>query len=188
MCWLQSWGTYRLRLFQYLIRRLIVKSRKGSMLLVDKIIRLLSNLIIVSATIPPWCQPNIKCVWYINHQSRHCISACNHEIRRLYDTGPMCTYALPCNLTGKLGPEYIDRKNACRLLVSLCKYHFVYIYIYIFVVVNFDALAQASDIEIERRQVVFLCWRQDLNPRPQTPNRQQTECSLTNRLSYRGSS
>ena len=60
--------------------------------------------------------------------------------------------------------------------------------IYIFVVVNFDALAQASDIQIERRQVVFLCWMQDLNPGPQTPNRQQTECSLTNRLSYRGSS
>ena len=36
--------------------------------------------------------------------------------------------------------------------------------IYIFVVVNFDALAQASDIRIERRQVVFLCWRQDSNP------------------------
>ena len=60
--------------------------------------------------------------------------------------------------------------------------------IYIFVVVNFDALAQASDIQIERRQVVFLCWKQDLNPGSQTPNRQQTECSLTNRLSYRGSS
>ena len=36
--------------------------------------------------------------------------------------------------------------------------------IYIFVVVNFDAPAQASDIRIERRQVVFLCWRQDSNP------------------------
>ena len=60
--------------------------------------------------------------------------------------------------------------------------------IYMFVVVDFDALAQASDIQIERRQVVFLCWKQDLNPRPQTPIRQQTECSLTNRLSYRGSS
>ena len=56
------------------------------------------------------------------------------------------------------------------------------------VVVNFDALAQASDIQIERRQVVFLCWMQDLNLGSQTPNRQQTECSLTNRLSYRGSS
>ena len=44
--------------------------------------------------------------------------------------------------------------------------------IYIFVVVNFDALAQASDIQMERRQVVFLCWMQDLNPGPQTPNRQ----------------
>ena len=63
-----------------------------------------------------------------------------------------------------------------------------YIHTYMFVVVNFDALAQASDIQIERRQVVFLCWMQDLNPVPQTPNRQQTECSLTNRLSYRGSS
>ena len=29
-----------------------------------------------------------------------------------------------------------------------------------FVVVNFDALAQASDIQIERRQVVFLYWMQ----------------------------
>ena len=45
-----------------------------------------------------------------------------------------------------------------------------------------------SDIQIERRQVVFLCRMQDLNPGSQTPNRQQTECSLTNRLSYRGSS
>ena len=60
--------------------------------------------------------------------------------------------------------------------------------IYISVVVNFDALAQASDIQMERRQVVFLCWMQDLNPESQTPNSQQTECSLTNRLSYRGSS
>ena len=63
-----------------------------------------------------------------------------------------------------------------------------YIHTYIFVVVNFDALAQASDIQIERRQVFFLWWKQDLNPGSQTPNRQQTECSLTNRLSYRGSS
>ena len=60
--------------------------------------------------------------------------------------------------------------------------------IYIFVVVNFDALVQASDIQIERRHVAFLCWKQDLNPGSQTPNRQQTECSLTNRLSYWGSS
>ena len=34
---------------------------------------------------------------------------------------------------------------------------------YIFVVVNFDALAQANDFQIERRQVVFLCWMRDLN-------------------------
>ena len=63
-----------------------------------------------------------------------------------------------------------------------------YIHTFIFVVVNFDALAQASDIRIERRQVVFLCWRQDSNPRSQIPIHQQTECLLTNRLSYRGSS
>ena len=60
--------------------------------------------------------------------------------------------------------------------------------IYMFVVVGFDALAQARDIQFERRQVVFLCWKQDLKLRPQTPICQQTECSLTNRLSYRGSS
>ena len=33
-----------------------------------------------------------------------------------------------------------------------------------FVVFNFDALAQASDFRIERKQVVFLCWMQDSNP------------------------
>ena len=49
-----------------------------------------------------------------------------------------------------------------------------------FFVVNFDTLAQASDIRIERRQVVFLCWMQDSNPRSQTPIRQQTECLPTN--------
>ena len=35
--------------------------------------------------------------------------------------------------------------------------------IYMFVVVNFDVLAQASDFQIETRQVVYLCWMQDLN-------------------------
>ena len=60
--------------------------------------------------------------------------------------------------------------------------------IYIFVVVSFDGLAQASDIQIERRQVVFLCRMQGWNLGSQTPNRQQTECSLTNRLSYLRSS
>ena len=59
---------------------------------------------------------------------------------------------------------------------------------YMFVVVDFDALAQARDIQIIMRQVVFLCWMQDSNPGSQTPNPQQTECPLTNRLSSRGSS
>ena len=60
--------------------------------------------------------------------------------------------------------------------------------IYMFVVVNFDALAQANDIRIDMRQIVFLCWMQDSNPRSQTLIRQQTECLLINRLSNRGSS
>ena len=34
---------------------------------------------------------------------------------------------------------------------------------YIHIFVNFDALAQESNFQIERRQDVFLCWIQDLN-------------------------
>ena len=55
-------------------------------------------------------------------------------------------------------------------------------------VVNFDALAQASDSRIKRRQVVFLCWMQDSKLGSLI---HQFVCSyhlLTNRLSYRGSS
>ena len=77
--------------------------------------------------------------------------------------------------------------HAC---MDACMHAYIHTYIHtdIFVVVNFDALAQASDIQIERRQVVFLCWMQDLNPGSQIPNRKKAECSLTYRLSYRGSS
>ena len=60
--------------------------------------------------------------------------------------------------------------------------------IYMFAFVNFDALAQASDIRIKRGQAVFLCWMQDSNPGSLTPNRLQTEYPLTNRPSCRGSS
>ena len=35
--------------------------------------------------------------------------------------------------------------------------------LYMFVIVNFDFLAQTSDFHIESRQVIFLCWMQDLN-------------------------
>ena len=45
-----------------------------------------------------------------------------------------------------------------------CLLLLISIHTYIFVVVNFDALAQASDFRIERRQLVFLCWEQDSNP------------------------
>ena len=95
------------------------------------------------------------------------------------------------------------RQNGCLLFIMniyiymyeyervyhthLHPYTCIHTYTYVFVV-NFDALAQAGDIWIERRQVVFLCWMQDSNPRSQTANRQQTECPLTNWLSYRGSS
>ena len=85
-------------------------------------------------------------------------------------------------------PVPMISEHSANLTPLSVTYIHKYIHTYMFVVVNFDALAQASDIQIERRQVVFLCWMQDLNPGPQTPNRHQTECSLTNRLSYRGSS
>ena len=80
-------------------------------------------------------------------------------------------------------------KRAFSLLDPTAVWHsHLALAIYMFVVVNFDALAQASDIRIERRRVVFLCWIQDSNRSgSQTPNRQQTECPLTNRLRYRGS-
>ena len=71
-------------------------------------------------------------------------------------------------------------------LTNIDEGHWDYSHTHIFVVVNFDALAQASDIRNEKRHVVFLCWLQDSNPSGyQTRNRQQTECPLTNRLSYR---
>ena len=85
-------------------------------------------------------------------------------------------------------PVPMSSEHSVHLAPLSVTYMHKYIHTCKFVVVNFDALAQASDIQIERRQVVFLCWMQDLNPGPQTPNRQQTECPLTNRLSYRGSS
>ena len=40
-------------------------------------------------------------------------------------------------------------------MVTPAIYIYIYIYTYIFDVVNFDALAQASDFRIERRQVVL---------------------------------
>ena len=41
---------------------------------------------------------------------------------------------------------------------------------YLLLVVNFNTLAQASDVRIKRRQVVFPCWMQDSNPGSQAPN------------------
>ena len=82
-----------------------------------------------------------------------------------------------------------DQRAFCPLDPTAVWHLHLALAIYMFVVVNFDALAQASDIRIIGRQVVFLWWEQGVNPSGyQTPNRQQIECPLTNRLSYRGSS
>ena len=55
--------------------------------------------------------------------------------------------------------------------------------IYMVVVVNFDALAQAIDIRIERRRVVFLCWRQDSNPSgSQTPDSRKRKLTHSGRV------
>ena len=83
---------------------------------------------------------------------------------------------------------YIHRHIYRHIHRHIHTYIHSYIHTYMFVGVNFEALAQASDIRIERRQVVFLCWMQDSNPRSQTLIRQQTECLLKNWLIYRGSS
>ena len=56
-----------------------------------------------------------------------------------------------------------DQRAFCSLDPTVSWLSHLALAIYIFVVVNFDALAQVSDIQIERRQVVFLCWMQDLN-------------------------
>ena len=48
-------------------------------------------------------------------------------------------------------------KHACKQTYNHARIH-----TYMFLV-NFDALAQATDIRIERRQVVFLSWMQDSN-------------------------
>ena len=47
-----------------------------------------------------------------------------------------------------------------------------------------DKLSSSAECRIRTHQGLrhFLCWMQDSNPRSQTPNRQQTEYSLTNRL------
>ena len=52
--------------------------------------------------------------------------------------------------------------------------HGLQLVIYLFVVLNFDALAQASDIRSkgDKRQVVFLCWMQDSNLGSQTSTMQ----------------
>ena len=53
------------------------------------------------------------------------------------------------------------RPGACVLRRNWCDW--LSNCINVFVVINFDALAQASDIRIERWQVAFLCWMQDSN-------------------------
>ena len=50
--------------------------------------------------------------------------------------------------------RFINLKTLLPPLVDFPQY-------LMFVIVNFDALVQANDIRIKRRQVVFLCWIQD---------------------------
>ena len=128
-----------------------------------------------------WWTQDVECIWNVLYNE--------FTIRHVL--------LMPCFSISTLLPllYYITHCVLMHLVVT-CRYLLLLTYLnaqgwnwYMFVVVNFDALAQASDIRIARRQVVFLCWRQDSNPSgSQTPNRQQTECPLTNRLSYRGSS
>ena len=48
------------------------------------------------------------------------------------------------------------------------KYIHACMHAYMYIVVNFNAVAQASNIRIGRRQVVFLCWMRDSVHRPCT--------------------
>ena len=126
---------------------------------------------------------------------------CSSAERKIWTRGPRHQIASRLNArwqtdwvtedqanTSTRQPVPMISEHSAHLAPLSVTYIHKYIHTYMFVVINFDALAQASDIQIERRQTVFLCWMQDLNPGPQTPNRQQTECLLTNPLSYRGSS
>ena len=56
--------------------------------------------------------------------------------------------------------------------------------IYMFVGVHFDSLATAKWCRIER-SIVSICWMQDSKPLSLKTDIQQTECPLTEGLSYR---
>ena len=91
---------------------------------------------------------------------------CSSAECRIWTRGPR--HQIASSLNARWQTDWAIEDQAKKLELD--------IHTYMFVVVNFDALAQANDIWIERIQVVFLCWRQDSNPSgSQTPNRQQTE-------------
>ena len=81
------------------------------------------------------------------------------------------TAFLLLKLSWKLFVKTNNKKQICYLVHSTCNLlgldFEIYIYIYMFVVVNFNALAEASDFRIERRQVVFLC--ENLGSQPEAP-------------------
>ena len=125
---------------------------------------------------PIWGQAGLPEVYNQRH-------ACLSTLLHAYIYVCVCVYIyiymyiqLRCLLWG------FWRKNDCVIMAP----HYIYIYTHK-CVVNFDALAQASDFRIERRQHVFFCWMQDLNPGSLKQNLQQTECPMTNWLSYQGS-
>ena len=57
-----------------------------------------------------------------------------------------------------------SRIHVYSIMYTCNIYIYIYIYICIYIYAKFDAVAQASDYRIEKRQVVFLCWMQDSIP------------------------
>ena len=68
-----------------------------------------------------------------------------------------------CASAGKVGHTWIIKSLIKQSGVITQRNQHSYEHTYMSLVVKFDALVQASDIQIERWQVVFLCWMQDLN-------------------------
>ena len=91
---------------------------------------------------------------------------CNHVYCRQPRTIYTCAtpyFVHNLNLFGLCNHVYC--RQTWTIYTCIHTYIHAYIHTYIHICCcNFDALAQASDIRIERRQVVFLCWRQDSNP------------------------
>ena len=95
----------------------------------------------------------------------------------IHSPQPLNTCVLSIWLPRNVGRQKKDRPAKIKnnqVSHTMNEYFDTYIHTYIHTYfLYFDALAQASDIQIERRQVLFLCWMQDLNrgPRQQIASR-----------------